>query len=719
MKHRDHPIEYALLHDRTDSAPTQDTCSWSQMVDTLQAILGEGTLNLAEYKAASKAEQANQKDSVAWMPVRLWANGGRRSEDVKQVFALVLDFDQGTPFAEIRERLSKWEHVGHSTYSHSPELPRCRVVLPLASPIGSSKLAGLFDVFNAMFDDKVDVACGHDAARIYYLPRCPAGASGLFESWHGEGRLLDYDEEMGHAQAAEFISAATTAVEVPPLPPPAPRSIRFDVGFPDGERTAALTERVGHCLATGMTLEATTAKCIEWNSHNPEPLSMTKVVDTCESIATTHARRRADEGVAAEKAIEAMNAEYVWVKKMNRAFRVRFHDFVHPADLRSTYGNRFVHLVEDGQPVRRTLGDAWIKSPLRRQCMNIDYVPGKPQMVGDTLNTWPGWGCEATPGDITPWRQLLEYLIEDEHARKWVERWCAHPLQQPGSKLNSAVVLWSSRQGVGKSLLGQTVGMLYGAKNFRTITAAELHGSFNSWAKGCQFVLGEENASTDQRADANKLKHLITGETITINEKHQPTFEQRNAMNFLFTSNHPDAFHLESNDRRFFVWEVGGERQPADFYRQFVSWRDAGGLPALMHHLQHLDLEGFDPYAEAPCTKAKERMIEMGRTELERWLSDSVESGGAARAAFGRVVVSSEDIVTAYHRRFSARVTTTAVGKALIKLGLPSGDRRRILLPSGKRVWAQALAERDHWKAAGTEIWVAEYLKARTTDLDP
>ena len=67
-------------------------------------------------------------------------------------------------------------------------------------------------------------------------------------------------------------------------------------------------------------------------------------------------------------------------------------------------------------------------------------------------------------------------------------------------------------------MLGQALGRVYGTANFRTITAAELHGDFNSWAKGCQFVLGEENASADVRADADKLKHLITGRTITANE---------------------------------------------------------------------------------------------------------------------------------------------------------------------------------------------------------
>src|SRR3954449_12911023 len=177
---------------------------------------------------------------------------------------------------------------------------------------------------------------------------------------------------------------------------------------------------------------------------------------------------------------------------------------------------------------------------------------------------------------------------------------------------------------VGKSLLGQTIGRIYGS-HFRTLTAGELHGRFNDWVKGALFVLGEENTSSDKRVDSDRLKHIITGETIHYEGKFQPVVALQNLMNFMLTSNHPDAVYLEGHDRRCFVWEITAEPQPAKFYADFVDWRDKqGGLAAIMQYLLTLDLTGFDPKAHAPITAAKTDMIEMSRTDIERYLRSDV-----------------------------------------------------------------------------------------------
>lgn len=80
-------------------------------------------------------------------------------------------------------------------------------------------------------------------------------------------------------------------------------------------------------------------------------------------------------------------------------------------------------------------------------------------------------------------------------------------------------------------------------------------------------MLGEENSSVDHRAVANRLRHLITGTTIFVNEKYVPAMEMRNRINFLFTSNHADAFHIDDHDRRLFVWEVVAPKMLVEFYR--------------------------------------------------------------------------------------------------------------------------------------------------------
>jgi hypothetical protein len=301
---------------------------------------------------------------------------------------------------------------------------------------------------------------------------------------------------------------------------------------------------------------------------------------------------------------------------------------------------------------------------------------------------------------VNPWLDYLGHVFGgDLDAQRWFEEWCAYPLQHPGVKLVAAVVLWSAKQGVGKTQLAQAVGRMYGS-NFHTITAAELHGAFNSWAKGCQFVLGEENASADVRADANKLKHVI---------KHQPPVEQRNSMNFVFTSNHPDAFHVDLHDRRFFVWEILAGKRPQAFYKDFAKWLDTGGAEALMYRLRNMDLSKFDPHADAPMSDAKQRMIDAGRTEFERWFEGALDPA-SVRRVFGKEIVSADEIASTYRRKFETRVSTTAVGKSLARL-LSRDMQRRISIPAGGRPNVHAVVRREHWILQDNDAWTAEYAK--------
>jgi Family of unknown function (DUF5906)/Primase C terminal 1 (PriCT-1) len=715
-----HPVKISFITSRTDGAAEEVPLTWNE----LAKILSEPTVNpdglsLADYINASAETRGEQKNGPGWLPVSL-KTCGRRLEDIDLIHLLVLDFDQGPPVDEIVEKLKPLEFALHTTYSHTPTMPKSRVLLPLHNPILPAKLSALFDHLNEMFGGIVDSACGHNPAQFYYFPACPHDAKGHFDFRRNEGALLDYDKVM--AEEARVRSAVPA--EEPPgrvLPSAkgvSPRSESIDLkqGYPNGERTNALVRRAGSCLGKGMSLAETVAACLQWNKYNTPPLSETKVLTTCGSVAEAdRLRREAMKGDYVAHML-TMNEAYVWVVSQNTPIRLADKRFVSPTDVRHTHGNSVVDVSDGPKPGRQSVGDAWLRSPLRRDVVDVVYEPGQPPEIGGCLNLWQGWGCEAIAGDLNPWLDYLGHVFGgDLDAQRWFEEWCAYPIQHPGVKLMTAVVLWSSQQGVGKTQLAQAVGRLYGA-NFHTITASELHGAFNSWAKGCQFVLGEENASADIRTDANKLKHIITGRTVTINEKHQPTYEQNNAMNFLFTSNHPDAFHVDLHDRRFCVWEVVGEKRPQAFYKAFATWLDAGGAEALMYHLRNLDLSKFDPYAGAPMSEAKQRMIDASCTEFERWLKGTMEPACVHRA-FGKEIVSAEEIASTYRRRFEARVSTTAVGKSLARL-LSRDMQRRISIPAGGRPNVHALVRREHWVLQDNDAWVAEYAKPLPAHLE-
>lgn len=281
------------------------------------------------------------------------------------------------------------------------------------------------------------------------------------------------------------------------------------------------------------------------------------------------------------------------------------------------------------------VADSWIKWPARRQLDRITYLPGEPATAGDDLNVWPGWGCEASPGSVDLWQDLLGYLIDDEEARAWLEAWCLYPLANPGAKQLSAVLLWSYRQGVGKTLLGETLGAVYG-DNWALINQSQLEGSFNEWLPRRQFIMVDDMSSYQSRSNADIFKSLVTQTKVLINEKFVPQYTLPAVVNYYCTSNQPNAIYLEPDDRRWFVYEIQREPRPAQWYKDFHAWLGSGGAAALLHHAREFDFSNFDPYARPPTTPAKQAMMKVGRNESEEWIAQLVDNPDSILTAGGQ-----------------------------------------------------------------------------------
>ena len=137
-------------------------------------------------------------------------------------------------------------------------------------------------------------------------------------------------------------------------------------------------------------------------------------------------------------------------------------------------------------------------------------------------------------------------------------------------------------------------------------------------------------SSRDARSFADKMKSLITASEISINEKYEKTYAIPNRVNFFLTSNHPTALHLTKEARRYFVVHATESKLPQEFYTRFLSWRENGGLSALLYKMLHVDLSGFNPGADAPRTADMQEMIAAGRSDLQDWCHDLKEDSEAA-----------------------------------------------------------------------------------------
>ena len=90
----------------------------------------------------------------------------------------------------IETKLEGISYLAYTSYSHRPDDQRWRVFVPYASPIERSKHEAVFEHFNALFENDLDVSC-KKPGQIYYTPACPADARHEYDQWFADGALFD------------------------------------------------------------------------------------------------------------------------------------------------------------------------------------------------------------------------------------------------------------------------------------------------------------------------------------------------------------------------------------------------------------------------------------------------------------------------------------------------------------------------------------------------
>jgi hypothetical protein len=373
------------------------------------------------------------------------------------------------------------------------------------------------------------------------------------------------------------------------------------------------------------------------------------------------------------QALMDMNERFIYVKHPGLIVDTKDDDLQIPIEaFRShVFANAYYHKQNSqGNLVRAPLAKDWIEWPFRRELRRLAFAPGEEAVTHDNcLNLWKGWPLSPARGNVRPWHELLDYLFHgaEPEARRWFERWCAYPLQHPGTKMFTASIVTGRVHGTGKSLVGYSLMQIYGSEYSVEIGPKTFLEDDNSWAQNKLFVLGNEVTGSDKRQDADRVKNLITQSRMRVNIKYVPKFEVDDRVNYYFTSNHADAFYLEDTDRRFFVHDVKQTKpMHKDFYAEYVRWvRSDEGKAALFHYLLNVPLGDFDPAAPALDTAAKRLMSAVGRTDLAAFVRDELGTD------FGTYphVFRAEDVARWFEERSHTRIGSQIAARELARAG--------------------------------------------------
>jgi hypothetical protein len=141
-----------------------------------------------------EARRGAKRDLRLWSPA-VYRPGTRErgTRNVTHVSCLVLDYDDGTPMEEASLLFEPWFHIVHSTWSHSEEHPKFRLVLPLAFPIPAADWGAVWAWAEDRAHSAIDPSMKSPAAN-YALPAVPH-AEWPRRAFSRPGRLLDGVEE--------------------------------------------------------------------------------------------------------------------------------------------------------------------------------------------------------------------------------------------------------------------------------------------------------------------------------------------------------------------------------------------------------------------------------------------------------------------------------------------------------------------------------------------
>jgi len=345
-------------------------------------------------------------------------------------------------------------------------------------------------------------------------------------------------------------------------------------------------------------------------------------------------------------------------------------------DFRNRYMNKLIKVGQDseGKPIMMAIGKWWLGHAQRRQFETIVFSPGRE--VKNAYNLWRGFAFEQRPGECGLFLEHLELNVcrGNKTHYEYLIRWMARAVQNPASPGEVAIVLRGGR-GTGKGKAAKTFGALFGRHFLHISNSSHLVGNFNSHLRDCVVLFADEAFYAGDKKHRSILNTLITEEMVTIEAKGVDAESAPNFIHLIMSSNDQHVVPAGGDERRYFVLDVSDDKkQDAAYFAAIDAQMEAGGYEALLHHLQTIDISGFNVRA-VPQTSALQEQKLLSLNVEEEWWFQKLEDGRLLRTGTEdwmeqiRKDALVDDYVE-YTRRFnvSRRGNQTALGRFLRKV---------------------------------------------------
>lgn len=273
-------ISISRVSNTFDKNPKPDSLSWGEFCNELKNPI-KSNISFDEYHKLNpndigdKAKRNKAKNGPGWIPGLFKSELERTNNNIDRITAIALDFDNGEISKQlIQTRLHEVEFFAHTTFSHSPEKQKWRVVIPFEKPIEPNQLGKVFNYFNSIFDHNLD-QCSKKPAQLYFLPRCPFDAE--FDSFLNEGKLFN-------PESIYLSEDRTIRTKNDSSKPNRISSNELPISCKDGERHEVFLPAVGKWLKSGYSFDKILKLGREWNNQNIDPWSDEVLISKIEGI---------------------------------------------------------------------------------------------------------------------------------------------------------------------------------------------------------------------------------------------------------------------------------------------------------------------------------------------------------------------------------------------------------------------------------------------------
>lgn len=400
--------------------------------------------------------------------------------------------------------------------------------------------------------------------------------------------------------------------------------------------------------------------------------------------------------------------DYVYIAHADKMYNLRSGQYVRISAVERLYQGQ----VGGRDEIREGL----LEGPYAVEKVHaVTFRPGAERFVVEGhcrhLNLWRPTELQPIEGDVAPFLQHIVYIFDgDEEAINYVLNYLAHLVQRPGQKIPAAILL-TGRQGTGKSLIARIVRKMVGEHNSNMLSPIDLMSQFNSFIERSIVTVVEEMTLDERKGTAARLKAWITEPETYVNRKGIPQYKVPNQTHFFVLSNDASPLIIDSDDRRFFVWNSKATPQDAAYYTALTTWLEGSGYGHVLHFLLSRDISGFNSYLAPPRTEARSELIRSGQSDIASFLYDTFD---ADDAPFDRDLVAVHDIMRAASDA-GLRAKPREISEFLKNTGAtPLGQKR--FGNQKVRIWA--VRNHEHWNGA-TEKEIAAAYRGVMTNVRP